>query len=326
MPTMNTPRIGRRAVLGAIAASPLLLHAADAAWPSRTVTIVVAYAPGGSTDLVARMLAQDMGAGLSQSVIVDNRGGGGTVVGTQYVRRAPADGYTLLFGTNAFVITSLLQKPAPWDPASDFEPVGMVTTQSLGVFVRPGLNIHSVQELIAYAKAKPGKLNFASSGNGSAQHLAGESFSDAAGIKMLHVPYKGAAPAFQDLAAGVVDVMFTSMFGLGDFIREKRVLLIATTGAQRTSATPDVPTVAESGLPDFKVETWQALFAPPNTPAPVVARLQSELVRIQKSGEFASKLKAQGIEFTLSTPAQLKAHVTRERDAYGRLLKNVSVQ
>jgi tripartite-type tricarboxylate transporter receptor subunit TctC len=323
---MVTLKLNRRHFISAIATTPVLALAADPVFPTRQITIVVAYAPGGSTDIVARMLAKEMATGLKQPVIVDNRAGGGTAVGTQAVKRANADGYTLLFGTNAFVISSLIQKPTPWDPVKDFEPVGMVTLQALGLFVRPALKISSVPELIAYAKANPGKLNFASSGNGSAQHLAGEAFAATAGISMLHVPYKGAGPAIQDLIGGQVDLMFTSMVGLSSFIKEKRVALIATTGKTRSTTTPEVPTMAESGVPGFNVQSWQALFAPPMTPPEVLNKLNAELVRVAKAGVLSEYMKDQGLDLAIGSPAELRAHILQERETYGRLLKTLTIQ
>lgn len=296
------------------------------AYPSGPVSLVVAYAPGGSTDLVARMLAQEMSVGLKQAVIVENKPGGGTLIGTQYVQRAPANGQTLLFATNAFVITSLTQRPSPWDPLTSFEPIALVTQQSLGVLVRPGLNVGSIKDLIAYAKANPGKLNFASSGNGSAQHIAGEALKKAAGIDMVHVPYKGAGPAIQDLIGGRVDVMITSLLGLSEHITAKRVVLMATTGAQRVSSLPDVPTVSESGVPNFKVEPFQALLAPPKTPPAVIQQLSVELTRIARQGTLAKRLAEQGMDLRIGSPADLRALLTRERNEYAQLLKTVNVQ
>lgn len=296
------------------------------AWPARPVSMVVAYAPGGATDIVARLLAQELGSGLGQQVVVENKAGGGTVVGTLAVRNAAPDGYTLFFGTNAFVINSLINKPAPWDPLRDLEPVSMVTLQSLGVMVRPGLKISSLPALIAYARAHPGKLNFASSGNGSAQHLAGEAFRTAAAIDMVHVPYKGAGPALQDLIGGQVDLMFTSLVGLMDYVRERRLLLLATTGRERLAVPPDVPTVAESGLPGYDVQTWQAIFAPARTPRAIIDRLNAEVLRLVKSGVITRRLADQGMDLRPGSPEDLRAHVQREVETYTRIMKTVSLQ
>ena len=212
--------LGRRALAVGFAAMALPVLAFDASaqdYPNDTIEITVAYAPGGSTDLVARALADELGKVIGAPVIVENKPGGGTLVGTQYVANAKADGYRLLFGTNALVINSLLQKVS-YDPVDSFADVGIVTTQSLGVIARPDLPVNSVKELIEYAKARPGELNFASSGNGSNQHMAGEQFKLMAGVDMLHVPYGGAGPALTDLLGGRVDLMFTSLYGITDYI------------------------------------------------------------------------------------------------------------
>lgn len=295
-------------------------------WPARPISLIVAYAPGGATDIVARLLAQELSAGLGQQVVVENKAGGGTVVGTQAVKNAAPDGYTLFFGTNAYVINSLINKPMPWDAVRDFEPVSMVTLQSLGVMVRPGLKISSLPALIAYARANPGKLNFASSGNGSAQHLAGEAFRTGAGIDMVHVPYKGAGPALQDLIGGQVDLMFTSLVGLMDYVRDRRLLLLATTGRERLAIAPDVPTVAEAGLAGYDVQTWQAVFAPARTPRPIIERLNGEVMRVVKSGALTKRLADQGMDLRPGTPDELRAHVQRELETYTRIMKTVSLQ
>jgi tripartite-type tricarboxylate transporter receptor subunit TctC len=305
-------------LLGSVAAFPAL---ADKTFPDHALRLVVAYAPGGATDIVGRMLAQGMTEDLGQSVVLENRPGGGTLVGTEYVRRAPADGYTLLFGTNATVITPMLHDTATYDPIKDFQPVALTTVQPLGLFVRPSLNIKSVQALIAYARANPGKLNFASSGVGSAQHLAGEQFRTAAGIDITHVPYKGAGPAITDLLGERVDMMFTSMVGMMANVQDGRLMLIATTGGKRSPAAPDVPTVAESGLPDFEVQTWQAILAPAGTPKAVVDRLNASALKVAQSKHFVDTLAAQGMEVRTSSPDGLRAMMVNNADLYKGLLQ-----
>ena len=292
------------------------------AFPSHPIRMVVAYAPGGATDIVGRMLAQEMSADLGQTVVLENRAGGGTLVGTDSVRRAPADGYTLLFGTNAFVITPLLHDKPTYDPVKDFQPVSLTTVQSLGILVTPKLNLRTVQDLIAYAKANPGKVNFASSGNGSAQHLAGEAFRTAAKIEMVHVPYKGTGPAMTDLLAGRVDVMFSSLVGNMEHVNEGRLNLVATTGAKRNPATPNVPTVAESGLPGYEAGTWQAVLAPAGTPAPVVERLNAAIAKAAKSPRIVETLAAQGMEVRTSSPDALRDMLKKDSGEYQVLLKH----
>lgn len=303
------------------AAGTVAAPAAAQNFPTHPLRMVVAYAPGGATDIVGRMFAQEMSEILGQSVVLENRAGGGTLVGTESVRRSAPDGYTLLFGTNAFVITPLLHDTKTYDPVADFQPIGQATVQSLGILVTPGLKLRTVKEFIEYAKANPGKINFASSGNGSAQHLAGEAFAKAAGIKMVHVPYKGTGPAMADLLAGRVDVMFSSLVGNMEHVNEGRLHLLATTGARRSPATPNVPTVAESGLKDFEALTWQGIIAPLNTPPEVVQRLNAALLKAARSPKIVETLAAQGMEIRTSSPAEMRELMRKDSERYQELLK-----
>lgn len=311
----------RRTALGLVAITflgaanlPTAFAQSPAVFPTRPITLVIGYAPGGGTDIVGRVLARELEAELGQPVVVDNRAGAGTLIATDHVARSAPDGYTLFFATNGMVINSLLKEPAPYDVVKDFSPIGMVTVQSLALVVRPGLNVNSVKELIAYAKSRPGKLNFASSGHGNAQHVAGEAFAAATGIDIVHVPYKGASPAIQDLIAGRVDMMFTGLLGLKDHIAAKRMILLATTGQTRTSATPDVPSVAEAaGLPDYAVDSWQAVFAPAGTPKAVVDRLSQGLLKVGQAGRLAERFKDEGMDVRVSTPQALQDFIIKDR-------------
>ena len=297
------------------------------AYPSKPVKIVVAYPPGGSTDLVARVIADELARGLGQRVIVDNKGGGGTVIGTESVARSAPDGYTLFYGTNAMVINSALQEKLPYDPIKDFEPVSLAAVQSLGIFVNPRLNLNSVPALLAYAKANPGRLNFASSGNGSAQHLAGELLRSLGQVNIVHIPYKGVgANAITDLIAGNVDMMITSLFGIGEHVKSGRIKLIATTGSQRSPATPDVPTVAEGGVPGYKMISWQALFAPAGTSKAAVDRLNTEMRRIGEQKKVTDRLFENGLEYKTSTPAELREMLVGERKLYVDIVRNTGAK
>jgi tripartite-type tricarboxylate transporter receptor subunit TctC len=292
----------------------------SSSYPDKPIRLIVAYAPGGATDIVARMISQELTQIMGQSVIVENRAGGGTIVGTESIKRAAPDGYSLLFATNAFVITPLLHTSPTYDPIKDFSPVSLTTIQPLGLIMTPGLNIKTVEDLIAYAKKNPGKLNFASSGNGSAQHLAGEAFRVAAGIDLVHVPYKGAGPALIDLLAGRVDMMFTSLVGNSEHIQEGRLTLIATAGIQRGTSTPDVPTVAQS-LPGFQALTWQGVVAPASTPVAVIDKLNAALKKVSTLPRFYEKLAAQGMEVQTSTPADFQDRLLNDSEQYKTLLK-----
>ena len=288
-------------------------------FPDKPLRLVVAYAPGGATDIVARMLAQELTQILGQSVIVENKAGGGTLVGSDSVRRAPADGYTLLFGTNAFIITPLLHNGPTYDPIKDFSHVSLTTIQPLALLVSPSLKIKSVPELVKYAKANPGKINFASSGNGSAQHLAGEAFRHAANIDITHVPYKGAGPALIDLLAGRVDIMFTSMVGNTDHIKQGRLIMVATTGQKRGVATPDTPSVSEF-LPGYQAYTWQGVIAPAQTSESTIAKLNAAIKKATSMPAFYEKLNAQGMEVQTSSPQEMRTRLAAESLEYQSLL------
>jgi tripartite-type tricarboxylate transporter receptor subunit TctC len=294
------------------------------AWPSGPVRLVVAYAAGGSTDIVARMFASELSGELGQSVVVENRPGGGTLIATEYLRRAPADGSVFLYGTNAFVITPLQNPAAKYDPVGEFTQVAVTTIQSLGMMLTPGLKIKTVREFVAYAKANPGKINFASSGNGSAQHLAGESFARAAGIQMTHVPYKGAGPAAIDLVGGRVDVMFASLVGNTKQIEEGRIVLVATTGSRRSAATPNTPTVSESGVAGYEALTFQGVIAPGGLPRSIVERMNAALVKVGSRPAIAEKLAAQGMEVSVSTPEGMRQMFVREGASYKTILEELA--
>jgi tripartite-type tricarboxylate transporter receptor subunit TctC len=290
-------------------------------FPDKPIRMIIGYAPGGATDTVGRLLAQELSQILGQSVIVENRAGGGTLVATETVKRSPADGYTLLFGTNAFIITPLLHEKPTYDPAKDFEPVALTTVQSLALLLSPTVPFQSIQELITFAKNNPGKINFASSGNGSAQHLTGEAFRTAAGIDIAHVPYKGSSPAQIDLLAGRVDMMFTSLVGNMDHIQHNRLKLIAVTGSHRSVAVPLTPTVAESGLPDFEAYTWQGILAPAGTPAKVIDTLNRAVLQAAHSRKIIDTLAAQGMEVQTSSPQEMGTLLDKESRLYKKLLR-----
>lgn len=317
---MNMRHLFTSLLSSLILLSPIASAQSSAQFPDKPIRLIVAYAPGGATDIVARMLAQELTPILGQSVIVENRAGGGTLVGTDSIKRANPDGYSLLFGTNAFVITPLLHNTPTYDPVKDFSAVSQTTIQPLGLLVTPGLNIKTVEQLLDYAKKNPGKLNFASSGNGSAQHLAGESFRVAAGIDLVHVPYKGAGPALIDLLAGRVDMMFTSLVGNAEHIKEGRLVLVATSGIKRGSATPDVPTVAQT-LPGFEAYTWQGVIAPAGTPAAVVEKLNAAIKKVGAIPKFYEKLAVQGMEVQTSSPAEFNARLASDATKYKELLQ-----
>lgn len=302
-------------------AAPCFAQSTAASYPTRALRLLIAYAPGGATDIVGRLLAQELSLQLGQAVVVENRAGGGTLLATEALRRAAPDGYTLLFGTNAFVITPLLHDTPTYDPVKDFEPIGLTTIQPLGLLVAPQTQLETTEKLIAYARQHPGKINFASSGNGTAQHLAGEAFRVAANIDIVHIAYKGASPALIDLLASRVDMMFTSLVGNMEHVKEGRLLLLATTGSKPTQATPTIPTVAQAGLPGFEAYTWQGVIAPGGTPKPIVERLNAAVIQAAQTAKIVETLAAQGMEVQTSTPQEMRALWAKDSAQYKTLLQ-----
>lgn len=295
-------------------------------YPTKPIRVVVAYAPGGSTDIAARMIGEELGQALGWRVVIDNRAGGGTIIGTETVARATPDGYTLFYGTNAMVINTVLQDKVPYDPVRDFEPVAIAIVQPLAVLAGPRVKVNTMQALISNAKANPGKLNFASSGNGSLQHIAGELLRNMASLNIVHVPYKGAGPAMIDLLGGNVDFMITSLLGTMEHIKSGRLKLLATTGSRRSQANPDVPTVAESGLPGYEAISWQAFFAPAKTSKTVVDRLNSALQQVAGSKALNDKIAANGMELKISSPSELRDLVLKEQKKYAAIVKKTGAK
>jgi tripartite-type tricarboxylate transporter receptor subunit TctC len=296
-------------------------------YPNKPIRIVVAYPAAGSTDVIARLFGQELSAKLGQPVVIDNKAGAGTLIGTEFVIRAAPDGYTLFMGTPATVITPLLHKTPTYDAIKDLQPISLATTQPMGVLVSNKLGVSSISELVKYAQAHPGKVNFASSGNGSAQHLAAEALNDSAKINMLHIPYKGAGTAINDLVSGRIDVMITSLVGnMMDYVSEGRIKLIATTGPERSGFLPKTPTVAEGGVPNFGIRAWTALFAPANTPPAVIAKLNQAMEAIKKDGVVQKKIESQAMDVTIGAPEEVSKMLSAERDFYGAILKRTNAK
>ena len=314
-------RITLLCLLYFFASSALIAQTPSSNYPTRPIRMLIAYTPGGGTDIVGRLFAQELSLQLGQPVVVENRAGGGTLVATETLRKAPGDGYTLLFGTNAFVITPLLHDQPTYDPVTDFEPIGLATIQPLGLLLAPQTGLKSTEQLIAYAKEHPGKINFASSSNGSAQHLAGEAFRVAADIDITHIAYKGAGPALIDLLAGRVDMMFTSLVGNMDHVKDGRLTLLGVTGVQRSESLPNTPTVAEAGLAGFEAYTWQGLIAPAETPQAIVTQVNTALLRAAHSPKIIETLNAQGMTLRTSTPEQMRQLWITETKGYRGLLQ-----
>jgi tripartite-type tricarboxylate transporter receptor subunit TctC len=317
-------RIMRRAILASLASIVLGLASAALAqtYPVRPVTLVVAFTPAGPSDVLSRIVGRKLEELLKQPFVVVNRPGAGGNIGAEAVATAPADGYTLLMGNNSILATNAsLYRKLPYDPEKDFEPISLIGSQANILVVNPKLPVHSVAELIALARAKPGELNYASSGIGTAAHLAGALFRTQANVDIVHVAYKGAAPALQDLIAGQVQMMFATAASVVGFINAGTVRPLAVTTLHRSTLMPDLPTVAESGLPGFEATTWHGLVAPAGTPAAVVNILHDATVKALADPAVAKSLTELGVEISPSTPDEFSKYITAEIPKWTAVVK-----
>ena len=314
-------QIRRRFLLGtaALAAAPL---AAWAAFPDKPLRMVVPFPAGGAADLMARGLAQHLGEQLGQQVVIDNRGGAGGTVACEIVARAPADGYTLLFGTmGTQAINPALYPKLRYDPLKDFAPIALTHITPRVLVVGPSVKARTVAELLALARSKPGQLTYGSAGNGSSSHLSGALFESLAGVDLVHVPYKGSAPLLTDLLAGRVDATFDSFTVYEEHIKSGRVQALAVTSRNRMAALPQVPTLAESGLPGYEVSNWLGLLAPAGTSKEVVTALHGAVSRAMADAGMKRQLTALGIEPAASTPEEFGALVRSEIPKWARIVK-----
>jgi len=319
-----------RIVFSVLAAMPAWCAAsttsAAAEYPTKPIRLVIPYTPGGPTDLVGRAIASKLQDALGQQVIVDNRAGGGGVIATEIVARAPADGYTLLLGTPGQLVTlPLLTAKLPYDAVRDFAPVTQVVTSPQVLVANGKLPVATVAELITYVKAHPGQLNYASVQTGGTGHLGMELLKQAAGLEMLHVPYKGTAPALTEMIAGQVQLMFTSLPSVQPHVTAGRLKLLATGAARRTPAIPDTPTMSET-IPGYELVTWYAVFLPHRTPAAIVNRLHVVLVKILLSPEIERQFAQNGVEPANSTPQQLAAYMRAETERWGKVIRTSGIR
>lgn len=293
-------------------------------WPNaKPITYVVPFTPGGSTDVVGRTVAEKLQAALKQSVVVENKPGGGGGIGASYVAKAPADGYTLFGGTiSTHAINASLYKNLPYDPVKDFEPVALVAFLPNVLLVDPNAGVNNVQELIALLKKDPKRRTFASSGNGTSTHLTGELFADVIGVPLTHVPYKGTPPAMVDVSAGQVTFMFDQITAALPLLQAGKLKLLAVTTAKRFALSPGTPTMMEAGVPGFDVSSWQAIYAPKGTPKPIVQRLSQEIQKALKQPDVQEKLgKTMGMEIVAGGPEELAALMAREIPRWAALVK-----
>ena len=324
MPTFWTER--RRGLLCLVGLTAALCSHAQAAFPSKPITLVVPTAAGGTTDLSARMLAQALSPVLGQSIVVDNKGGGNGNIAANQVKRAPADGYTLLMQYSGYhVISPHVTRQKQWD-LSDFQAVANVISAPQIIVVRADLPAKNLDELIAYAKANPGTLNYASSGNGSLQHVTGAMLEQQAGIKMVHVPYKGTGPALQDLLAGQVDLTFGTAPPFMPHIAIGKLRVLAVTSKDRLSSLPQVPTTAEAGYPKVNATSWFAVFAPAAMPKPVVDKLTADIQQVVRSAAFVQKAQEQGATADYLNPTQLSERVNVEFKTWQSVVQSSKIE
>jgi tripartite-type tricarboxylate transporter receptor subunit TctC len=305
-----------------LAAALVYTTAAHAqSYPQKPIRLVAPFAPGGGTDILARLVGQKASEMLGQQLIVDNRGGAGGTIGTDIAAKAPPDGYTLILVSASHAINPGLYHKLPYDSVSDFAPITQIATSPGILVVNPSLPVKSVKDLIALARAKPGQINYASAGSGTPPHLAGELFNVMAKIDMVHVPYKGNAPAFTDVIGGQVSLIFPTMPSAMPFIKSGKLRPIAVTSAKRSPAAPDIPTIAESGLPGYEATSWYGILAPARTPPQMVARLHEVLVSVIGAPDMKDKLAAQGLDPVGNTPQQFAAVIKSEIVKWTKVVK-----
>lgn len=321
MASLFTQTRGACIAAGACALLPAPAAAANT-YPARPIRIIVPQTPGGTADIMARILAPGLSAALGQPLVIDNRGGAGGIIGTEMVARAAPDGYTLSFnGAGPLTISPNVQKDTPYDPVRDFQAVSMATVSPFALVVHPSLRARTVKELIALAKAEPGKLNYASAGSGSVVFLGMELLKSMAGIDILHVPYKGTAQGLTDVMAGQVSMMLFTVAPALQHAAAERVRVLGVTSAKRAAQRPDIPTIAEAGLAGYAVTTWTGLLAPANTPRDIVARLREAVVNSLRTPQARTQLEAQGVDIAGGTSEAFAAFIKDELARHARVLK-----
>jgi tripartite-type tricarboxylate transporter receptor subunit TctC len=312
-----------------IALTTLTLAAGTAAgeYPTKPVRLIVPFPPGGGNDTMARTVGQKLSEAFGQQVVIDNRGGAGGNIGAEIAARAAPDGYTLfLGGTGSHGTNPNLHAKLPYDPVKDFAPISLIASAPLLVVVPPSLPVRSINELIQLAKARPGQLNFASSGTGTIAHLAAELLNSMANIKIQHVPYKGTGPALTDLLSGQVQLMFNSAVSMLPQVRGGKLRAIAMTGTKRLAAMPDLPTVAESGVPGYEAASWYGVLAPARTQRAIVDTLNREIVKITRIPELRERLAADGAEPAGTSPEEFAAHIKRELARWAKVIAQAHIR
>jgi tripartite-type tricarboxylate transporter receptor subunit TctC len=312
-------------LLCALASIPTASYAADKGaagdFPNRSVRFIVPYTPGAINDFVARLVAQKLTESWGKQVVVDNRPGGGTQIGTDLVAKASPDGYSMLLVPTAFAINVSLYTKLPYDTVRDFAPVTQIGTGPYLMVCNPQLPAKSVKEVIALAKAKPGSLSYASTGSGGSAHLMGEMLKVNAGIEMTHIPYKGLAPGLTDVMSGQVNCTFGTQVAVGAHVKSGRLRAIAITGNVRSKSAPEIPTIAEAGYPDYHATGWWGVVLPAATPKPIIAKMHADIGRLLKLPDVRDRLEAQGVEIIANTPEQFAKFINDEIARWGKAVK-----
>jgi len=324
--SVNSPAQGLALglLVGALAWLP---NAGAQEYPTKPIRLVITYPPGGNTDLVGRALALKLGEFMGQQVVVDNRGGAGGVLGSMITAQSAPDGYTIMLGTSAgMVINPLLSRKLTYDPVRDFAPVSMVVIVPQLLVINPQLPVKNVRELIAFAKAKPGYLNAGSSGVGTPNHFGTELLKWLAGVDIVHVPYKGGAPALTDLLGGQIQMAFSSVPAVLPHIKAGRLVALGVGSAKRSPALPNIPTIAEAGVPGYEYTTWYGIFAPAKTPRTLIARLNAEIVKAMETPDIKDRFTALGGDPDPGTPEELRAYMANESAKWAKIIKAANIR
>ena len=318
---------GMAAAAVALMAAPGIAQAPASNWPNKPIRYIVNFAPGGTTDILARTIGEKLGAALGQPIVVENKPGQGGSIGAAELARAAPDGYTIGAGTiSSHAINATLYDKLSYDPITSFAPITLYATQPNVLLVHPSVPAKNVRELIALLKASPNKYSFGSAGNGTSQHISGELFKAMAGVDMQHIPYRGSGQMMPELLGGTLLVAFDNIATAVQHVNAGKLRALAVTSATRSVVSPDVPTMAESGLPGYDISSWQAVFAPAGTPAPIVERLYTEIARILKTPDIQKRLSDLGLNVSEMTPAQLTALIKADVPRLGKIVKDTGAR
>jgi tripartite-type tricarboxylate transporter receptor subunit TctC len=314
-------------IVAGLAASLLAAAALAQGYPAKPIRLIVPFAAGGGNDNIARLVGKQLSESLGQPLVIDNRPGAGGVLGAELAAKAAPDGYTLfLGGVGSHAVNPNLNANLPYDPIRDFAPVALLASAPLILVVHPSVPAASFKAFVALARSKPGQLNYASNGNGTSSHLAAVMFDSMAGVDMVHVPYKGLSPALTDLLSGRVQLMFSSVVAILPHIRAEKLRGLAVTGAKRMPSMPDLPTIAESGLPGYEASSWYGVLAPAGTPREIVVKLNAEFVKALAQPEVRTSLVAEGAEPIGGTPEQFAAYIISEKERMGKLIREAKIR